>query len=317
MNSRSRAEGSEEGGVPEEAYPEQSSLWAGRARLIVVPLDGSDEAKCALRAARAIGEIERASVHVVCVTERPLSTEELLQRVKLRREETHGIVIEQRTGDPTDAIVRTAEEKQALLIVMASLARVGPGHRFARSVVEGVALRAPCPVLLVRPEASQRLVEKGGLRRMLLPLDGAPSSAAVIEPVLEMADRVMAEVDILYIATQESRPSEPGSLVAPRYVDQWQYEWPAWAQEFLERFGTALGEHRPRMPERMFLRAGEPAEEILRFAQEVESDLIVLEWRGRLDPAHGTVVKNVLAQAPCPVLLLRAPLARRQRLSAA
>ncbi len=317
MNNRGRSEGSATGGVPEKAHAESGSVWAGRARLIVVPLDGSEAAKCALRTARTIGEIERASVHVVYATEQPLSPNELLQRVNLRREETHGIVIEQRTGEAVDVIVSMAEEKRALLIVMASLVRPAPGRRAVRSVIEAVALRAPCPVLLVRPETSRRLVEKGELRRMLLPLDGAPSSAAVIEPILEMAERVMAQLDILYVATQGGRPSEPGSLVVPRYVDQWQYEWPAWAQEFLERFGTALGGHRPRVPERMFLRAGEPAEEILRFAQEEDSDLIVLEWRGRLDPAHGTVVKSVVAQAPCPVLLLRAPLARGQRLSAA
>ena len=37
-----------------------------------------------------------------------------------------------------------------------------------------------------------------------------------------------------------SGPSQPGSLPAPRYIDQPQHEWPAWAGEFVERM-LALG----------------------------------------------------------------------------
>jgi hypothetical protein len=42
----------------------------------------------------------------------------------------------------------------------------------------------------------------------------------------------------------------------------------------------------------------------VRFAREEKSDLIVLEWKGRLSPEPGRVINPVLSAMPCPVLLL-------------
>lgn len=278
----------------------------GRPPVILVPLDGSVEAKTALPAARLVARIAQASIHVVHVADRPLSQEELLQRMSLQLEETHGLVIDQALGVPADAVVRLAEEQRAILIAMTTRGRTAYLGRIVRPVVEQIVQKASCPVLLVRPEIDQRLAAMKGLRRILLPLDGAPSSAEVIGPALNLAEQSGAEVDILYVATGAERPIERGTLTTPRYMDQPHYEWPTWAREFTSRFCTCLGKRLTPTPTRLFLRSGEPAAEILRFAAERDSDLIVLEWRGRLDPAHAKVVRGVLVDALCPVLLLRA-----------
>lgn len=292
-------------GAPREASSPAVVAHQERARLILVPLDGSVEAKTALPAARLAARIARASIHVVHVTDHPLSPDELLRQVRLSRAETHGIVIDQAIGDPADVVVELAESKRAMLIAMTTRGHTAYLGRTVRPVVERVILQARVPVLLVRPEIRERVTATTELRRILLPLDGAPSSALVIGPALDLAQRSGAAVDILYVATQAPRPEEPGTLTTPRYVDQPQHEWPTWAREFVSRFGTCMGEHPPTTPTRMFLRSGDPAAEILRFSEEQSSDLIVLEWRGRFDPAHAKVVRQVLTDAPCPVLLLR------------
>ena len=290
----------------EETYRRSAYPWDWRLPLILVPLDGSAEAKAALPAARLVASIAQATIHVVHAADHPLSQDELLRRMDLRPEETRGMVIDGAVGDTAaGAVVRFAAEMRAMLIVMTTRGRTAYLGRTVRPVVERIVQEAPCPVLLVRPEIERRLATMTGLRRILLPLDGAPSSAAVIGPALDLARRAGAQVDVLYVATQARCPEEPGSLTGPRYVDQPQYEWPSWAREFLSRFGTALGKFTPPTPTRLFVRRGEPAAETLRLAAERDSDLIVLEWRGRLDPAHATVVRGVLRDAPCPVLLLR------------
>ncbi len=276
-----------------------------RPGIIVVPLDGSAEAKLALPPARLAARLAGCSIHVVYAAERPLTPEELLRQVGLRRQETAGLVLDQVVGAPAESIVRFAAAEHALLIVMTTRGKTAYLGRTVRPVPERVIASAGCPVLLIRPEIGERVATTTSLRRVLLPLDGAPSSAEVIGFALDLARWSGAEVDLLFVATRATRPSEPGSLAGPLYVDQPQYEWPTWALEFTSRFGTSLGQCQVPSPAHLFLRPGDPAAEILRLAGERHSDLIVLEWRGRMDPAHARVVKGVLTDAPCPVLLIR------------
>jgi nucleotide-binding universal stress UspA family protein len=53
-------------------------------------------------------------------------------------------------GHPADAIVRTAEELDVDLIIMATHGRTGVPHMVLGSVAEKVVRHAPCPVLTVR-----------------------------------------------------------------------------------------------------------------------------------------------------------------------
>jgi len=290
-----------------EAKERRTPWWRLRARLILVPLDGSAEAKVALVAARKVAHIASASITIVYVSDEALSGEELLERVDLRREDTIGMVLEQVPGDPATAITHVAAQRHAMLIVMTISGKTTAQGWTISPILDTVLQTAPCPVLLLRPELAGRMegVEKPS--RLLLPLDGTPSSAAAIGPALDLANSTQAEVDILYVAGREPLPQEPGSFTAPFYVDQSQYEWPSWAQEFTSRFGTALGQVKSTTRTRVFLRSGGTAEEILRFATENQTDLIVLEWRGTADVQHRAVVRAVLEKMPCPVLLLQPP----------
>lgn len=92
---------------------------------------------------------------------------------------------------------------------------------------------------------------------MLVPQDGSPTAAAVMIQVYNLAKRVHAEVDVLNIGVVGERPSrEPGTITPPRYVDYPRYDWPAWAQEFVERF---YAQRPPEVTLRLYEREGEPA----------------------------------------------------------
>jgi nucleotide-binding universal stress UspA family protein len=56
---------------------------------------------------------------------------------------------------------------------------------------------------------------------------------------------------------------------------------------------------------RLYLRAGEPAGEIVRFAAEHESDLIVLAWHGSLAGERAATLKGVIRDAGCPLFIVQ------------
>ena len=62
------------------------------------------------------------------------------------------------------------------------------------------------------------------------------------------------EIVMLHVVTGAT-PAEPGSMPAPRIVDQEHYEWAAWQDEFCMRFSQCPegGRHR------VCVRVGDPA----------------------------------------------------------
>jgi hypothetical protein len=108
---------------------------------------------------------------------------------------------------------------------------------------------------------------------------------------------------VLQVATPGAEtPTEPGTLISPRYVDQPQHEWPAWAQEFLARLCEA-GDARRGTEMRLAIAQGEAGAAIIDFARE--SDLIVLGWRGALEPGRARTMQRVICDSTCPMIVLR------------
>jgi hypothetical protein len=91
-------------------------------------------------------------------------------------------------------------------------------------------------------------------------------------------------------------------LLSPRYIDQPQHEWPAWAQEFLDRL-CAVGRARGEIAIRLAVAQGEAGAAIVEFGRQ--SDLIVLGWRGALEPDRAWTLRHVIRDTTCPVIVLR------------
>jgi len=160
--------------------------------------------------------------------------------------------------------------------------------------------------LLEHPTAPLLLVRQGmrpltTLRRLVVPLEGSPSASSA----MRHADGALCargrEIVMLHVVTR-STPRERGSFPAPRIVDQEHYEWSAWQDEFCMRFSQCPegGRHR------VCLRVGEPASTIVKEANAVGAELIVLSWKGSFAKGHGAVVKALLDTAPCPLLIVPA-----------
>ncbi len=286
-----------------QAMMSEAGLIQGQtARTIIVPLDGSVHALVALPVARTLAEQEGATLHLVHVEGRALPPRDLVSQLGLAPEQMYDSVLNQLIGSPALSIVQEAVEHQSMLIVMC--ARTGQTEAYGGlgPVAADVLSMAPCPVVLVSP---QRGMQSWTLHQILLPHDGTPTMAAAIHPALDLAERSGAELWVLHVAAPRTTPAvEPGTLGAPCYLDQPQHEWPAWTREFLGRL-YALGHPPENMTLHLSLAKGEPGDEIVRFASEHRSDLIVLAWRGHLEAERAATLKAVIQAAPCPVFILR------------
>jgi nucleotide-binding universal stress UspA family protein len=289
-----------------------ASGW--RSKNVLVALHGR-RAPGAVEAGRVIAGALGAPLHGLFVCPEPIEASEVPARVGVDPEALHGMVLDVETSeDLPGALAAAIACRSTAFVVVASEPeelkdeRLGIGRLAARALESAV-----CGVVITGPDRPAQL------RRILLPLDGNPSTAASIAPVGELARKLGAELDIVMIGGASPRgedaedappvstpaPSEPGSMVAPLYVDQPQHEWPAFAEEFLDRFLSTIGRCPHDVSTRFFLGTGEPAAEILRFAAQLASDLLVLVWHGELDGRHGAVFRDVLCRAPCPVMVLR------------
>jgi nucleotide-binding universal stress UspA family protein len=267
--------------------------------IILVPLDGSKQALAALPVAKVLGEIERAALHILYIGDHELAGEELRNRLGREAPLLDGLTIDSRVGTPAVEILQVAGEIKPRLIVICKHSGGERGKMLGRTAMK-VLHDARCPVVLVPPE---RGAAPWRLHHVLVPHDGTPSTSAALQPAAALAERGRAELLVVHVTNIKTAPAEAGSLSTPRYVDQPQHEWPAWTSEFLNRLACIcpLGQLRVRM----FLAHGDTAAEIMRLSEKQSTDLIVLAWRGILEPPRAATMKDILREAHCPIMVVR------------
>ncbi|MCC6558214.1 MAG: universal stress protein [Polyangiaceae bacterium] len=258
---------------------------------------------------RLIAGAIRAPLHGLFLGPFLIDPSEVPEHVGVDAEALRGLVLDVAAGDPGEALAAALAARGATFVVIPSAPGRAADDRLGVGALARRALDiAGGGVVLLDPgDRAPRL------QRILLPLDGTPSTAAAIAPAGELARSLGAELDIVLVG--EAHPglarapaalaAEPGAMSAPRYIDQPHHEWAVFYDEFLQRFLGAIGHCPPGLAKRFFLSAGEPAAEILRVAGDLDSDLIVLVWHGELSEAHGAVFRDVVRGARCPVLVLR------------
>ncbi len=276
--------------------------------VVLVALDGSPAAATALPIARIIAAQLGAETAILHVTAAPVSEENVRLYLHLQQAGAMDSELRIQVGDPATMILQATTEATVALVVLTTHGRtVKQGQDLGR-VAASVIAATMQPILLVRPEATTAPMHRtAGLRRLLLPLGGAPATMAALHPVGELAARLDASVDLLYIANaDQQRPAGIARIGAPRYVDQPQHEWPHWASGVIERVHIADTGWPSTVPLRVFLVHGEIGAEISNFAATHKHDAIVMMRRGRADLAHTPLLGAVLDIMTCPVLLVTA-----------
>lgn len=185
-------------------------------------------------------------------------------------------------NDPVDALLSQMEKDPSDLIVLATEGRDGLPRWLKSSVSERLARRAQTMTLFV-PASGRGIVslEDGhaSLRRVLVPIDHAPGPQGAVEVAARVADFVGDErVDITLLHIDNDNNGERPRVFRP---DCPRCDWSERTEQ------------------------GDPVDEIIRVAGELEADLIVMSTAGRdgvLDALRGSVTEQVLRRAACPLL---------------
>jgi nucleotide-binding universal stress UspA family protein len=269
---------------------------------VVVAWDGSPAAATAFSIAEAVARQLGARVEAVYV----LRGEDDREQAHRQEEDARrfGASLRLLIDDAATQIIRVSEEPGVRLVTLTTHGReIESGYRLG-SVAERVVARAMQPVLIVQPESSA-VIGAAGIERLLVPIDGTPKTAAALQPVTELACDLGAAIDMLYVAASGQKPAEErGSMTPPRYLDQPQHDWPQWAAEAINRLARLCASCPESVPVRIFVAEGEVGDEISRFARENGTDAIVLVRRSRFQPDRAKVIRSVLSQTACSVIIV-------------
>ncbi len=284
----------------ETAVTETAVAEGYKTAAVLVPLDGTTDAKVALPIAAVLAKLENCALHLAYIGKRAPAPSETATAMGLTREELRGLVIDPLLGDPAENIIQLSQELSALVVMSAYTGCDLPKEKLG-CLAESVLCKAPHGIVLVSPDRGYRPWE---IQRILVPHDGTPAMTGAIDPAMEIAYRSGAEVYALHVAFRNgTRPAQPGTITAPRYVDQPQHEWPSWSNEFV---GRLIRRWQPcrTVGLKLFVAAGQPGSEILHFAREHDADLIVVAWHGEWQPERAGTLKAIIRNSGCPVFIV-------------
>jgi len=273
---------------------------------VLVALDGSPAAATALPMARMIAAQLDAAITILHSAAVPVPAADLRERLGLDRVDVEVLQVRAPSDASAAGILQASAAPEVALLVLTTHGRgISDGPRLGR-VAEAVAAGSAGPLLLVAPETVPApSAGRPVLRRLLLPLDGTPTTATALRPATALASQLGASLDVLYVVDpDQADPTEPGSVRVPYYMDQPQHEWPALERRMIDELCTVYAKCPPEVPVRIVLRCGPIGDAIVRCAADHQDDVIVLVRRSRLEPGHARVLREVLNQTSCPVLLL-------------
>jgi nucleotide-binding universal stress UspA family protein len=189
---------------------------------------------------------------------------------------------------PAEGILTAAEEAKAGLIVLGTHGRSGLNRLLLGSVAEKVVRQARVPVLSVRGQRPESGGAMPPFRRILCPVNFTPVALDALRWAVDLARRGGAEL-VLLTAIEEGPETDPDAIRVHE-----------------ERLCATLpAAARAHCAFRPLVRAGDPAEQILKAAAGEGCDLIVLgaQHRPLLETTIiGTTSARVMRHATCPVL---------------
>jgi nucleotide-binding universal stress UspA family protein len=217
-----------------------------------------------------------------------------------------GVAVEVLVEDARDvhrAILEQARRGRADLIVMGSHGRSGFERLLLGSITEKIVRKAESPVLIV-PPAAEHPVPAGdaGFDSILCAVDFSEGSRAALAYALSLAEEADADLTLLHVLEVPPEIQEPASDV-PLDVDAVRAA--AEARRLVELRAMVPDSAREYCHVHTAVAEGHAYREILRFAREHRSDLIVMgvQGRGAVDRlVFGSNTSQVIRSAPCPVL---------------
>lgn len=298
---------------------------------ILVPLDGSSFAEHALPVARGIARrhdaaLRLALVHIpitaTLIDGVPQLGPDLDTRAREHEQAYLDALVERlRQEDEADVsaallegpVVGTLEghvrQVGADMIVMSTHGRGGLSRAWLGSVADGLARRAPVPVLLVRPDADTEPESgpEGPFQRILVPLDGSAFAEEALDHATQIARRDDAALTLVRAVVPIPAVGVPMLDPAVSFEYDNIEERLESAESYLDRVASQLRDEGLEVST-VVERHPQPATTILETTGQVGADLVVLSIHGRTGVPRmvlGSVSDKVVRGGTTPVLLHR------------
>jgi nucleotide-binding universal stress UspA family protein len=270
---------------------------------ILVPLDGSHMALRSLGCTTWLASRLSARLHILNVGE-PLPEGEALQRLGVPEKYRSRVELHQVPGEAGEGILAIAERQGIDLIVMtahgesADTSAPDPlkviGH-VTRQVIE----EAHVPVLLLPPAYEESLP----WRSLLVPISGEAATDAALTLALRLAQALDLAVTIAHVA--DGVGSGGGGEAGTGHYDEAHHEYPQMLNEFVARACALCSAEERRRISGFHLCQGDVAQELVHLIDKARVSLVVVGWRGQFMSGHAQVLKTLICQARCAVLLVK------------
>jgi nucleotide-binding universal stress UspA family protein len=214
-------------------------------------------------------------------------------------------------GYPADEILRYADESKVDFILMSTHGRSGINRWVMGSVADKILHSSSLPVFLVRSGVSSQVsCDKWPEMTLMVPLDGSGLAEKVL-PHVEALAKGGQKVNVVLLRVCEplatpfitsTRASFNWGSIAKEYLAESRRS----AEDYLKGVGERFGNM--SIPAKIEVLDGNPAEEIMKYAGQCDSGIIVMATHGRSGVSratHGSVAQKVLQGASNPILLIR------------
>ena len=199
--------------------------------------------------------------------------ERLRQRIRRANMNVATRLVVKQAPDAGKEIVRTAQEENADLIVIATHARHHVAHLLIGSTTLSVINNPPAPVMSMRYGIRKRTA----LRQIVVPVHLKQTSQSALDLARSIAEREKATLLLVTVCDEEERPL---------------------AQNLLDGMMNTLS---PAVAVKTSLvRGNDVVREILKYVQKTDADLLVLNAELQLKQTKSEIVRN----SPVPVLVV-------------
>lgn len=235
--------------------------------------------------------------------------EELKETGALAPEAVNSVRVTEATRrdvSPAPAILNYAAEADVDLIALGTHGRSGPRRILLGSVAEEVVRKAGRPVLTVRKgeDVASGPVPQT-LDRLLVPIDFSDPAREALQAAKEWAALYDARIDALHVIPEKLSPAFYVGGISSIYDMH-----PDIEEKVEARLRSFLADtDGPSVDLRPQVVVGNAVPDIITFAEDNETDLVMMSTHGRTGLDRfllGSVVEKVVRHVPCPIVTMNA-----------